>query len=279
MDLQAALAGVATLEYAPGKVRRQPAQQHLHQVRRELPALLPAGLSVLVSGSGQSLPYVPWIAVLNPDVTHTAQEGLYVVYLYRSDLSQVSLTMNQGATQHRRRAEQRGMSGRAAEKQAVAELLHESRLFRRHLSSAALDGLLGPDAIDLGKPNRFYPEAYEAGTIAGKLYRLSELPAEGVLRSDLRRFLALYDSCVELNDELRATDPEAIHTTAGAASTRRPVRPKPPIFRPKSAAEYTATVQGQQQTRERRHEGGCPARRGTSAAVQHLIRRHPPWLV
>jgi len=24
---------------------------------------------------------------------------------------------------------------------------------------------------------------------------------------------------------------------------------------------------------------GCPARRGTSAAVQYLIRRHPPWLV
>src|SRR5215218_5405341 len=156
MELRAALAGVATLEYTPGKGRTQPAQQHLYQVRRELPALLPAGLSVLVSGSGQSLPYVPWIAVLNPEVTHTAQEGLYVVYLYRSDLSRVYLTMNQGATQHRSRAEQRGLGGRAAEKQAVAELLYESQLFRRHLSSAALDGLLGPTDIDLGEPNRFY---------------------------------------------------------------------------------------------------------------------------
>jgi hypothetical protein len=53
--------------------------------------------------------------------------------------------------------------------------------------------------------NRFYPQSYEAGTIAGKPYRLSELPDEDVLQSDLRRFLALYDSCVELNDELRAT--------------------------------------------------------------------------
>jgi hypothetical protein len=59
---------------------------------------------------------------------------------------------------------------------------------------------------------------------------------------------------VELNDELRATDPEAIQTTAGAVGTRRPGRPKPPIFRPKSAAEYTATVQAQQQIRTRRHE-------------------------
>lgn len=67
--------------------------------------MLPAGLSVLVSGAGQSLPYVPWIAVLNPEVTTTAQEGLYVVYLYRSDTSRVYLTMNQGATQHLRNAE------------------------------------------------------------------------------------------------------------------------------------------------------------------------------
>lgn len=178
MDLRVALAGVATLEYAPGKDRGQPAQQHLRQVYQELRPLLPAGLSVLVSGSGQSLPYVPWIAVLNPEVTHTAQEGLYVVYLYRSDLSQVYLTMNQGATQHRRRAEQRGLSGRAAEKHAIAELLNESQLFRRHLSGAALDGLLGPEDIDLGEHGRFYPEAYEAGTIAGTVYTLRELPAE-----------------------------------------------------------------------------------------------------
>jgi hypothetical protein len=79
-------------------------------------------------------------------------------------------------------------------------------------------------------------------------------PLKNVLRADLSRFLALYDSCVELNDEFRATGPEAIQTTAGAVGTRRPGRPKPPIFRPKSAAEYTATVQAQQQIRTRRHE-------------------------
>jgi hypothetical protein len=113
---------------------------------------------------------------------------------------------------------------------------------------------VSPEEIDLGEPGRFYPEAYEAGTIAGKAYTISGLPAEGVLRSDLRRFLALYDSCVDLNDELRGTDPDAIHTTAGAIGTRRPIRPKAPIFRPKDAGEYTATVQAQVQTRERRHE-------------------------
>jgi hypothetical protein len=96
------------------------------------------------------------------------------------------------------------------------------------LSAAALDGLLGPEDIDLGEPSRFYPAAYEAGTIAAKAYAVRELPAESVLRADLGRFLALYDSCVDLNDELRAKDPDAIHTTAGAVRTRQPVRPRPP---------------------------------------------------
>jgi hypothetical protein len=273
MDLREALAGVTDMRYAPGQGRRQPAQQHLRRVYRELPGLLPAGLSVLVSGAGQSLPYVPWIAVLNPEVTTTAQEGLYVVYLYRSDLRQVYLTMNQGATQHRLRAEEQGLRGRAAERQAIAELLVESQLFRKHLSAAALAGLLGPEEVDLGEPGRFYPEAYEAGTIAGKRYTVRELLAEDVLRADLARFLALYDSCVEVNDELRATDPEAIHTTARAVRTRRPVRPKPPRFRPKSAAEYTVTVWAQQQIRERRHEalirdfGSWVQQRGLVAAT------------
>ena len=75
---------------------------------------------------------------------------------------------------------------------------------------AALDGLLGPEDIDLGEPSRFYPAAYEAGTIAAKAYAVRELPAESVLRADLGRFLALYDSCVDLNDELRAKVREVV---------------------------------------------------------------------
>lgn len=96
---------------------------------------------------------------------------------------------------------------------------------------------------------------------------------------------------MELNDELRATDPDAIHTTAGAVGTRRPVRPKQPIFRPKSAAEYTATVQAQQQTRERRHEalihdfgvwaGSCGLVAATNVHPRDLVVTGPQaeWLV
>lgn len=72
---------------------------------------MPPGMKVLASGAGQSLPVVPWIAILDSNVTRTAQEGLYVVYLFRQDLSRVYLSMNQGATQHQRNAGRRGLTG------------------------------------------------------------------------------------------------------------------------------------------------------------------------
>src|ERR1044072_8224105 len=87
MELRTALSGVYTHGYRHQNSKDQQAQNHLREVRRTLPALVPPGMRVLVSGSGQSLPLVPWIALLDPDVTTTAQEGLYIVYIYRFDLS------------------------------------------------------------------------------------------------------------------------------------------------------------------------------------------------
>src|SRR5256885_823533 len=105
------LTGVREHEYGHTAGREQPAQTHLNAVRNELKRLVPLGMRVRVSGSAQSLPVVPWIAILDTTVTTKATEGLYVVYLYRSDLARVYLSMNQGATQHLLNAEEHGFKG------------------------------------------------------------------------------------------------------------------------------------------------------------------------
>jgi hypothetical protein len=105
MDLRGMIEGVRAHSYASGKGKDQTAQSHLNEVRRELRELIPVGLKVRVSGSGRTLPIVPWVAVLDPNVTSTAQEGLYAVYLYHRDPGTVYLSMNQGATEHLRQAE------------------------------------------------------------------------------------------------------------------------------------------------------------------------------
>jgi len=251
MDIGAALSGVYTYHYQHRAGRDQPAQNHLRDVYRQLPARVPPGMKVLVSGAGQSLALVPWIAVLDPDVTTTAQEGLYVVYLYRADLSRVYLSMNQGATQHLNNAKVSGLNGVRAEQEALVELRRESALIRDNLDESVLDGLL--TAIDLGAA-RFLPRGYEEGNVAAIEYDPAHLPDETVLRGDLARFLALYDNCVEVKHEVLAATPGLMNTTAESKKTKRVFAPRPPAFRPRNSTEYRAQVPAQIQVKGRRHE-------------------------
>ena len=48
-------------------------------------------------GTG-SWTYYPWIAIFNPNITRTIQEGVYIVYLFSEDMKRVYLTLNQGYT-------------------------------------------------------------------------------------------------------------------------------------------------------------------------------------
>ncbi|GAA0651122.1 hypothetical protein GCM10010174_88500 [Kutzneria viridogrisea] len=246
------LAGVAEHGYLHTAGREQAAQQHLQAVRRELPAFVPVGMRVLASGAGQSLPVVPWVAVLNPEVTKTAQEGLYVVYLYRRDLARLYLSMNQGATQHLKNATAEGLHPRKAETAAIQELLHESELLRARLSDDALADLT--PSLSLGAERYFLPCAYEAGNIGAVDYDLSALPDEQTLQADLTRMLALYASCVDAKNEILADDPGLLKTTASASKIKRPFVPKKPVFRPKSSATYRAKVKAQIQDRRPLHE-------------------------
>ncbi|GAB3434327.1 MrcB family domain-containing protein [Actinophytocola sediminis] len=252
MDINTALSGVYTYRYQHQNGKDQQAQKHLREVRLTMLALIPPGMRVLVSGSGQSLPLVPWIAVLDPDVTTTAQEGLYIVYLYRADLSRVYLSMNQGATQHKKNAEDSGLKGVKAESAALVELQEESSLIRSNLDDATLKDLL--ETINLGA-RRFLPRGYEEGNIAAIEYDPTNLPDEEVLRADLTRFLALYSDCVEIKREVLATTPGLVNTAAGSEKARRVFVPRPPAFRPRSSDEYRVHVPAQLQNKGRRHEG------------------------
>src|SRR5215218_7493921 len=65
----------------------------------------------------------PWPATsrsLDEDVTTTAREGLYVVYLFSEPLDRAYLSMNQGVTAHLDHLTE--LRGRAREDAAAAEL-------------------------------------------------------------------------------------------------------------------------------------------------------------
>jgi MrcB-like, N-terminal domain len=186
MSLRDVLSAPLRLQYVPGEGPGQPAQVALREGRTELQESLPPGYRVKVSGAAVNLPIIPWLAVLDVEVTTTAQEGLYVVYLFADTLERVYLAINQGVTAHREYFRRHGVArpGQAA----LEELQRESALLREGLRVGAR-GLI--PAIRLGGDG-FLPRAYEAGSIVAKTYAVSSLPAEAVLRADLDDGLALY---------------------------------------------------------------------------------------
>ena len=50
------------------------------------------------AGIHQAWADVPWIAIMDPEVTTTTQNGYDVVYLFSVDMKRVYLSLNQGVT-------------------------------------------------------------------------------------------------------------------------------------------------------------------------------------
>lgn len=69
----------------------------------EIPTILQKKLGrddFLITGSvGQgNTSYVPWICIFNTNITHSAQHGIYIVFLFKSDMSGYYISLNQGIT-------------------------------------------------------------------------------------------------------------------------------------------------------------------------------------
>ena len=146
----------------------------------------------------------PWVAVFDPFVTTTAQEGYYVVYLFRSDGAGVFLSLNQATTAVRARVGRRY--------RAVLE--RTARLYRDLLPDAGGNSSGGP--IDLGG-TKSLTQGYEAGNIAAIEYRRGEVPSDDVLAADLERMLGLYAGLVTAQDALaeaaQASEDDGQHET------------------------------------------------------------------
>ena len=242
MNLREALQGVAGYRHPAGK--GQAAQVWLDRIPRELQPL-PFGYRIRTSGKAQTIPVIPWIALLREDITTTAQEGLYLVYLFDAQIETVYLSMNQGVTQHERNARERGLKGRAAEQAAIEEIRGDTESMRQ---------ILAPPETELDislRSDRRLALAYEAGSISAIRYSMQALPSNHALTTDLDRYMDLYSTCVSLKDQLAAN--QTVKTSARAKNLA-PAAHAPPVFRPKNADEYLARIAPHLQKRTRTHE-------------------------
>lgn len=150
---------------------------------------------------------VPWIAFLDNRETHSTQNGVYPIYLFREDLSGVYLTLNQGAS---RLKEKHGTpESRRILRDRAEYLLRDSRPLQTLKEiNFSLD-----NKIDLHTDGGLQKH-YEASTVGYKLYRRSELPNDAEILNDLDQLLLAYDHYLE-RQPFRETETPAANIVHG----------------------------------------------------------------
>lgn len=121
----------------------------------------------------------PWISILNKNITHSTQYGLYVVYLFKSDMSGFYLSLNQGITNFKNLFnENMYLNARKTVKYFQGEL-DEVKGFTK-------------DPIDLISKKRSLGYGYEQTNIISKYYSGDDIN-DKVMIDDLNNMMKIYD--------------------------------------------------------------------------------------
>jgi 5-methylcytosine-specific restriction protein A len=135
------------------------------------------------AGIHQAWADVPWISIMDPEVTTTTQTGYYVVYLFSVDMKKVALSLNQGIT---------FLTDELGQKKAIQELFRKASFIRDRVGE--YEKIFSDTKIDLssGLSKSHRPKLYEPGHAFGTVYETNNIPNEDKLVNDLKKILELY---------------------------------------------------------------------------------------
>ena len=155
----------------------------VHKIPTSLGSLFPMRRDLLVAGSlgkGQKTDY-PWVAIYNKNITTSAQRGLYLVYLFKKDLTGFYISLNQGITYYSETYKRK--------KYECARKVADR--FRKTIG----DNYFDKGDIDLGGTPGTLGYGYQETNIISKYYAKGTFTTEQ-LEQDLLRILAIYDELV-----------------------------------------------------------------------------------
>jgi len=131
---------------------------------------------------------VPWIALLNSNVTTSTQEGIYVVFLIATDLNRIFLTLNQGTT---------NLVNNLGQREAQKRMIDVANKTRVLISDLSAPGFVLDNKISLGEGG-WRPNNYEIGTIAHVDFDVNDLPSDERMNELLKAVLDSYDRVVDV---------------------------------------------------------------------------------
>ncbi|MBN3932063.1 DUF3578 domain-containing protein [Streptomyces verrucosisporus] len=254
MDIRQLLIQIAErYDRTAGTGKDVPGQQLLRKVSK-MEMKLPRGLRVEGNGGKGTAARSPWIGVFDPGVSDDSREGLYLAYIYSSDMESVSLTLQQGIeklAESERDGSKLGRGGKLRE--AVSDRAHQIRAL------IPVDIIAGWDpCIDLkARSEDWRPRAYEAGNVLARRYRILEMPEEEVLRGDLWRAAEILRYAASIERDLwRHREPERLHVSYQGKPRHDPAVEKEGLegFKPKDSGSYVVEIKRRVQYRSRSHE-------------------------
>lgn len=128
---------------------------------------------------------IPWLSILDSKITTTTQDGIYPVYLFRSDGTGAYLSLNQGIRNPHKILGKKASENRAKD---IGQFLHVEI---ESLQSWDRNSLDLRAITPLGR-------SYEKTNIGFKFYNINSLPSNEILESDLKDLLNIYHDVSKL---------------------------------------------------------------------------------
>ncbi|QWH10768.1 DUF3578 domain-containing protein [Bacillus mycoides] len=123
---------------------------------------------------------VPWLAIMNKEITTSTQRGYYIVYLFSENMERLYLTLAQGVTETTKEEMQKI-------KEEIREQIHMSQKVKKN------------DDIFLGTSPK--AKGYSNSTAAYIAYDVNEMPSETELVEDLEEMLRYYEGFIAYKEE------------------------------------------------------------------------------
>lgn len=123
---------------------------------------------------------VPWLAIMNKDITTSTQRGYYIVYLFSEDMERLYLTLAQGVTETTKEEMQKI-------KEEIREQIHMSQKVKKD------------DEIFLGTSPK--AKGYANSTAAYIAYDVNKMPSEKELIEDLEEMLRYYEGFITYKEK------------------------------------------------------------------------------
>ena len=163
-------------------------------LEKKIPQLLNQNIlnhKIIGSTGKGNMTFYPWICIFDKDITESATKGYYIVYLFKSDMSGVYLSLNQGWTQFESRFRGKNEAGisKGGVKRARKEIIKIAKKAQNELNSADDFNFSN---IDLKAKKGTLGEGYELGNILSLYYSADQIPSEPVLLNDLQNIKGIY---------------------------------------------------------------------------------------